>query len=270
MPNWINSSLTTLAFCWRLARRDGVVLGFTSHDADVMINGLMYRASPGMIPSAIERSAGFDADAMELAGVLTSDALTDDDLASGRWDGAQLELFAVNWEAPEDDPIPLITGSLGAVDMKGISFSAEMKGATARFDRIVVEETSPECRASLGDRKCRVDMAGRVDVIPIAGVADNVVTLSTPVPNSIFASGRLRWLDGKNAGLTSTILDHQGDVLILSDAPYFPAAPGSRIELTQGCDRRFATCATRFNNAINFRGEPHLPGNDLLTRYGSN
>jgi uncharacterized phage protein (TIGR02218 family) len=274
MPPWLTPRLTTLAFCWKLLRRDGAALGFTSHDKDLNIGGLIYRASPGMIPSAIERSAGFNADAVELAGALTSDALTDDDLASGRWDGARLDVFAVNWEAPDVDPLPLVAGNLGAIEMKGRAFSAELKGATQQLDQVVIEETSPECRASLGDQKCRVDMAGRVQIAAVDSVVDDQVTLSTPmtepVTDGVYASGRLRWLDGRNAGLSSTILDQQGAVLRLSDPPYFPVVEGTRVELTQGCDRRFATCINRFNNAINFRGEPHLPGNDVLTRYGSN
>jgi uncharacterized phage protein (TIGR02218 family) len=274
MLPWLTPRLTTLAFCWKLLRRDGAALGFTSHDKDLIIGGLIYRASPGMIPSAIERSAGFNADAVELAGALTSDALTDDDLTSGRWDDAQLDVFAVNWEAPDVDPMPLVAGNLGAIDMKGRAFSAELKGATQQLDQVVIEETSPECRASLGDQKCRVDMAGRVQIAAVDSVVDDQVTLSTPmtepVTDGVYASGRLRWLDGRNAGLSSTILDQQGAVLRLSDPPYFPVVEGTRVELTQGCDRRFATCINRFNNAINFRGEPHLPGNDVLTRYGSN
>jgi uncharacterized phage protein (TIGR02218 family) len=270
MPNWLTPRLTTLAFCWKLVRRDGAALGFTSHDQDLAIGGLIYRASPGMIPSAIERSAGFDADAVELAGALTSDALTDDDLASGRWDGARLEVYAVNWEAPDIDPVPLVVGSLGAIDMKGRAFSAELKGATHQLDRVVIEETSPECRASLGDQKCRVDMAGRIQIVAVDAVADDQVTLSTAVIGNVYASGRLRWLDGRNAGLSSTIIDHEGAVLRLSDPPYFPVVEGTRVELSQGCDRRFSTCINRFNNAINFRGEPHLPGNDVLTRYANN
>jgi uncharacterized phage protein (TIGR02218 family) len=267
MPAWLNQDLTTLAFCWRLARRDGVTLGFTSHDRDLEIDGLVYRAAPGMVPSAIETTAGFDADAVELAGALTSDAIREDDLASGRWDGAQLSVFAVDWTATVSAPVPLIAGELGMVEIKGDRFSVELRGATSVLDAPVVEETSPECRASLGDRRCCVDMAGRVHRGAIVSVADAQVTLADPIPGGVLASGRLRWLDGENAGLASIILQHSNAVITLSDPPHFPVVAGTRVEVSEGCDRRFATCAQRFSNAVNFRGEPHLPGNDLLMRY---
>ncbi len=267
MAAWLQQDLTTLAFCWRLARRDGVTLGFTSHDRDLEIDGLIYRAAPGMVPSAIETTSGFESDAVELAGALTSDAIREDDLASGRWDGAQLSVFTVNWTAPGDNPVSLIAGELGAVEIKGERFSVELRGATSALDAPVVEETSPECRATLGDKRCRVDLAGRVHIGIVASVADAQMTLADPIPGTVLASGRLRWLNGDNAGLASVILQHAGAVITLSDVPHFPIVAGTRVELTQGCDRRFSTCTGRFSNAANFRGEPHLPGNDLLMRY---
>src|SRR5687767_8806776 len=107
MAAWLQPELTSIALCWRLDRRDGVTLGFTSHDRDILIDGLRYRAAPGMLPSAISLSDGFDVDTLDVAGALTSDAITEADLAAGRWDGAKLRLLAVDWEQPEVTPLLL-------------------------------------------------------------------------------------------------------------------------------------------------------------------
>jgi uncharacterized phage protein (TIGR02218 family) len=267
MPNWIGQDLTTLAFCWRIERRDGIALGFTSHDRDIIIDGLTYQASPGLLPSAIERSDGFDADIVELAGALTSDAIREDDLAAGRWDGAKLQLSAVDWTAPDADPIHFVRGELGAVEISGERFSVELRGPTAILEAPVVEETSPDCRAALGDKRCRVDMADRTQNARVANTDGDQVILTTALADNHFAGGRMRWLDGGNAGLQARILANLGMIVTLADPPHFAVSAGTRVELTQGCDRRFQTCVSRFANAANFRGEPHLPGNDLLTRY---
>jgi uncharacterized phage protein (TIGR02218 family) len=269
MPGWETQELTSLAFCWRLARRDGVTLGFTTHDNDLDLDGLIYRATPGMVPSAIERTSGFDADSVELAGALTSDALREVDLESGRWDGAALKVFAVDWSAPATGAIALVRGELDAVTVQGDKFSAELRGPTTVFDAAVVEETSPECRATLGDHRCRVDMAGRQQFVTITAVSGAVLTCAEPLVAGVFAAGLLRWIDGANAGLETEIRANQAGTMTLVESPHFSVAAGTRAEITQGCDRRFATCTGRFANAVNFRGEPHLPGNDLLTRYAS-
>ncbi len=269
MARWFQDDLTTLAFCWRMARRDGVTLGFTTHDSDLEMDGLIFRAAPGMIPSAIERSGGFDLDSVDLAGALSSDALREEDLLAGRWDNASLKLFAVNWRAPEVDPLPLLRGTLGSVSLSDGRFSVELRGPAAQFEEPVVEATSPDCRATLGDKRCRVDMAGRTVQARVLSVDNATLSLSESFAGQIFARGALRWLDGENAGLIATIITHFGNTVTLSEPPFHGVIAGSRVALTQGCDRQFETCKTRFANALNFRGEPHLPGNDLLTRYAS-
>ena len=79
--------------------------------------------------------------------------------------------------------------------------------------------------------------------------------------------GFLRFLDGPNCGLSYAIIDGEAGVVRLADLPVQTVVPGTRVRLTEGCNKNFATCRDRFGNSINFRGEPYLPGNDLLTRY---
>lgn len=269
MTDFLQPELTTIGFCWRLERRDGVSIGFTTHDRDLAIDDLVYRAAPGMLPSAITLSDGFDAAALEVSGALASEAISEADLKAGRWDGAAVSVFMVDWQAPEGDQVPLARGQLGDVSIDGNGFSAELRGPTAPLDAPVVEQTSPECRARLGDKRCRVDMAARTRVTRIAAVpgAETVDVESAAAEANAYAYGRLRWGSGANSGLASEILSSAGTRLQLREPPPFPAGVGDLVEIVEGCDKRLETCSARFANAVNFRGEPHLPGIDLLTRY---
>ncbi|HEY0132072.1 MAG TPA: DUF2163 domain-containing protein [Allosphingosinicella sp.] len=269
MPSFLERELTALAFCWRVERRDGICLGFTSHDRDLVRSGLVYRSAPGMLPSAVSVSDDFDASTLDVSGALTSDSIGEADLAAGRWDRAAVSLFLVDWEDPEGESLPLARGELGDVTVKANGFEAELRGAAALLERAVAEQTSPECRAELGDRRCRVDMAGRVRVTRIesAPAEDVVVVAEAPGAPGAYGFGRLRWIGGSNSGLESAILASEGAQLRLQEAPPFAVAAGDLVEIAEGCDKSFATCGARFANAENFRGEPHLPGMDLLTRY---
>ena len=269
MTDFLHAPVTTLAFCWRLRRRDGVALGFTTHDRDLVIDGLTYSAAPGMLPSAIAWSDGLEADSMDLSGALTNDAITEADLAAGRWDGAELRLLAVDWEAPGGEQLFLARGELGTVSQSGREFTAELKGPATRLDRPVAELTSPDCRARLGDKRCRVDLAPLTRISEVVAVLDESmvdIADAEPVANA-YADGSLRWVTGANSGLDAAILRSNGVRLTLRDPVAEAVAEGDRVEIVQGCDKIFATCRDRFANAENFRGEPHLPGNDLLTRY---
>ena len=268
--SWFQDDLTTLAFCWRLDRRDGVTLGLTSHDRDLWFGDLLHRAAPGLVPSAIETHRSMDPGSVDVSGALTSDVLAEADLAAGLWDGARLSLHAVNWQAPDTDPVFLVRGQLGRVEISGTGFSVELLGATARLDRPVTEATAPQCRAALGDTRCRVDLRGRRVLARCVRADPFEIQTDSVFDTGRFVLGQLRWQTGPLAGRSMTVLAQTGATVTLADpVPEGMAGhlAGQLMELTEGCDRTLATCISRFANAANFQGEPHLPGNDLLTRY---
>ncbi|PZQ61844.1 MAG: hypothetical protein DI544_04285 [Sphingomonas taxi] len=264
----MSDQVVALALCWRVERRDGVMVAMTDHDRDLVIDGIVHRAAPGMTPSAIVRAEGLDADTMEVTGALGGGAFRRDDLAAGRWDGARVVMSAVDWNDPARAPVPLGEGTIGEVELQEQGFTAELRGVQARLERPVTEATSPSCRAMLGDERCRVAMAGRRRFARVVAADGERVTLdrAEPVANA-YGEGLLRWFGGANAGLASAVDASDGAAVTLRTPPVFAVAAGVLVEVIEGCDKRLATCATRFANVVNFRGEPHLPGIDLLTRY---
>jgi uncharacterized phage protein (TIGR02218 family) len=267
MSGFLTRELTGFALCWRLERRDGVAIGLTSHDRDLVVDHFLYRSAPGIAPSALEDGDVMQADALEVSGALSGAAISEDDLRAGRWDGARVRVLAVDWSEPSDR-VQLLRGEMGIVSLEEGRFTAELKGPGAALDRPVVEETSPYCRAELGDRRCRIDMAGRRSVARVVAIEGRQLTVDAtePVANG-WGGGRLRWLTGAASGLSSTVLSSAGSELQLADVSRVVGGSGDLVELVAGCDKRFASCRDRFANALNFRGEPHLPGVDLLTRY---
>jgi len=264
----LDAELTHLALCWRLVRRDGVALGLTSHDRDLLVDGLLHLARPGMSPSAIVLGDGVTADDMDVAGGLSSAALTRDDLLAGRWDGARLRLFLVDWRDPSAGQVPLAVGTLGdvAVGEGGdAGFVATLQSPAAALQASVVESCSPECRASLGDARCRVSLRGRSRITRIRAALPDRLQADAIVAAD-HADGSVLVLDGASAGLERRLVGEVDGWLQL-DEP-LPLAVGDRVLLVEGCDKRFATCRDRFGNSENFRGEPHVPGADLLTRIG--
>lgn len=266
-PGWLRVELVTLAWCWRISRCDGVTIGFTAHDAPLFFGGLVYRPAPGLRPAAIEASDALSATTTDIAAALTSDAIRADDLDAGRWDRARVTLMLVDWTAPADRTLILADGELGEVVRSGASFSAELAGVAAAFDMPVAPATSPTCRARLGDPACGVDLAPRRHDVTVSAIAGEAVTVSGLPAGAAPVFGELLWLGGPACGLRSTIIAGQGATLRLAEMPPFAVTPPVAARVTEGCDKRMETCRDRFANLINFRGEPFLPGNDLLTRY---
>ena len=263
---WLSASVVPLAWCWRIERRDGVTLGLTTHDVPLVIDGLIYRPEPGIRPSAIRQKQGLGDDSVDIDGAITSGTLTAGDLAAGRWNGARVSLIVADWEAADRRYFIVAQGRLGGVSHDGVSFTAELSGRDPRLSAMVAPDTSAECRADLGDRQCRVALVAHRHHATAQAISGRRITLDHAVAGDTLAFGRLRWTTGMARGLTSVIVAHDGVRVTVARAAS-GAVTGDAVELIEGCDKRAATCATRFANIANFRGEPHLPGIDLLTRF---
>jgi len=266
MAEILEGPLTSIGICWRIERADGAGIALTSHDRALTIAGTTYEAAPGMLPAAIQRRAGLEPNGSEVAGAITTGSLDEQDLVLGRWDGARVAMVAADWDRPLAAEVPLMRGELGEVRLEESEFRAELRGAASRLQAAVCQETSPECRAELGDKRCGVDLAGRNMLARVVEVYGRGLLLDRTV-SAEFLWGRARFMSGANCGLISLLVAIDDNRVELRDSARAEIEPGDQIELRHGCDKSFATCWGRFANAANFRGEPHLPGNDLLTRY---
>lgn len=264
--HWLAAPLVTAAWCWRLARRDGVEVLLTSHDRDLVLDGNVYRAAPGMRPSQIEQNDRIESHSIDLNGAISSAAIRTEDIAAGRWDGAELTLMLADWD-DAGAPVAIVAhGTLGSLVRRGREFAVELTGPLARLDAAVGVATSPTCRAMLGDRDCRVALAALTSAARVTAVDGAWVTLAEPWSGPELRLGQLRWLDGPAAGIDCVIAEQEGARLLLAELPPMLSAMPARVRLRAGCDKRLDTCATRFANAVNFRGEAQLPGFDLLMR----
>jgi uncharacterized phage protein (TIGR02218 family) len=260
------AELEGVATFWRIHRKDGVTLGFTSHDRDLAFGGVLHRAAPGMLPSAVRRTAGLTGDSAEMQGALAHDSIAEADLAAGRFDGARVEVGAVDWESREH--AVLYNGTVGSVAQEDGGFTAELRSAKAALETDPIPRTSPTCRARFCGPGCGLSAARFTHrgTLVAADPQTGRVRLEG-CPSDLLVAGEVRWLDGAHAGLTMEIVAADDPDLILDALLAGDLAPGTRALLREGCDHTLATCAGRFGNAVNFRGEPFLPGNDLLTRY---
>lgn len=264
---FFTSELEGVATFWRLMRTDGLALAFTSHNRSLRFDGITHLAAPGMLPSAIRRTARLERDSVEVQGILSHDAISHEDLESGRFADAHVVIGIVDWESLER--ATLFQGTLGNVTAEDDGFVAELRSAKAVLEQDFVPRTSPTCRAAFCDAACRLNPAAFTRLLSV-GTTDpaiNAVGFAGAIAANDHLHGQLRWVDGPHTGISMQVVDVQADMLVL-DRPISPLLQsGHRAWVREGCDHTMATCAGRFANAVNFQGEPFLPGNDVLTRY---
>jgi uncharacterized phage protein (TIGR02218 family) len=265
----LEQETTSLAFCWRIERADGAALGFTSHDRPLTVQGIGCSPVPGMVPSALAHADSIEGGGMDVSGALGSGRIRADDIAVGRYDRARATLSLVDWNAP-GEPVLLASGEIGDIVRRDDRFEAELKSAHADLERTPISLCTPECRARLGDARCRVGLAALTHVARVTAVTGSArLETDRPLPDGALAYGRLRPLAGTLAGLDFEIVASQGVSIDLREGVAAQLAAGDLVELREGCDRRFSTCRDRFQNKENFRGEPHVPGTDSVIRYPS-
>ncbi|MEM9750577.1 MAG: DUF2163 domain-containing protein [Pseudomonadota bacterium] len=266
---------TTLCQCWKIVRADGATLGFTDHDVDVSFDGVTFEAETGLGASAQETSEGLAIDNMSVVGALSAASLNEQDLAAGRFDGAAVELWRVNWLDPAERLL-LRAGTLGEVARGGVGFTAEVRGLAHHLDQTVGRVYQHTCDANVGDARCGVDLnaAAYRGVGAVASATDDrtfSVSGLSAFAAAWFARGRLTWTSGANAGRVADVKAHSVSGATVSIELWTPMAAtvsaGDGFAVTAGCDKRADTCKAKFANLLNFRGFPFMPGNDYLLTY---
>lgn len=266
---------TTVCQSWRVTRRDGTVLGFTEHDRDLTFGGTLFLAASGFAASESEAEAGLSVAAGEVSGGFSSEAIDAADLRAGRYDGAKVEVFLVNWEAPEQHML-LRVQEIGEVRAAGGAFRAELRRLTHRLEQVQGRVYGRRCDAVLGDGRCRFDLETpglRADgvILEVADALTIRVSGLDAVASGFYRSGVLSMRSGDNAGITIDIDDHRcldGNVtLSLFLPPSIALMAGDAFTATAGCDKSFSTCGEKFGNRINFQGFPHMPGTDFAFGY---
>ena len=271
----LGGACTTLCHCWKLIRNDGAVLGFTDHDSSITFDAAKFEALAGFQASAAEAMLGLNIDSQEVAGAFSSNLLNEDDLAAGLYDNARVETWLVNWQNISEREF-LRVGFLGEITREDTQFVAELRSLTNQLDQTKGRRFMPLCDAVLGDDKCGVDLqisqnlgSGIISGIRsgLSFVADGVGAFQ----DNWFARGRLSWTSGANAGLaveiSQSINENGGTVIQLWKPMPFELSPNDTFLITTGCDKCFETCKGKFSNQQNFRGFPHMPGNDFSLTY---
>ncbi len=271
----LDSGITTLCRCWRIARRDGVILGFTDHDEDVPLDGLLCHAGTGFAGAEATARLGLAIAGSEILGALDDEALSEADLAAGRYDGAGIEIHLVDWSEPSLHVL-LAKCVLGEVRREGAAFTAELRSLADRLNEESGQRYTARCSADLGDARCAVDLTdprfrGSGTILSLRGTSSFIASGLNDFDDGWFTAGRLAWTSGANAGFAIEVKRHRlagSEVVIdLWQAMPEPLASGDAFTITAGCDKRFNTCREKFANVINFRGFPHIPGNDFVASY---
>lgn len=268
----LNSGATTMALCWKVTRQDGVVQGFTEHDRDLTFNGVTYLARSGFTATAVTQSLGLAVDNLNVDGAISSDTINEDDLASGRYDDAEVELIWVNWADPTNPGMSITTarGNIGEIKRQETAFSAEFRSLAHKLGQNTGRSYQRTCDAKLGDGRCKVNLESATykatGTVTSAAGRNLVLTGLGTYDDGWFTHGRIKFTSGLNAGLEFEVKSHSGGTVTLWDAPPSAVVSAVTFEIRAGCKQDMWTCRDKFNNIKNFQGFFDIPGQDYIQK----
>jgi len=272
LESHLKGEVTSHCFAWLIRRSDQVVMGFTDHDRTLDLDGISCEPLTGLNSSEATSTLGLAVAGGDVEGVLSSSRISETDIEQGRFDGAIVESYLANWNAP-DQHMLLRRWTVGAITRSGGRFVMELKGVAAAFDAVCGRRVLRQCDAVLGDTRCGVNISdpcffANGSVASAEGAMLSVAGLEG-FASGWFTHGRLTWTSGDNKGASVRVVAHSSNNLSLTEPPVLAAKSGDTFHLVAGCDKSFATCKAKFANGTNFRGFPHLPGNDAAFAYVS-
>lgn len=267
LESHLSADVTTHCFCWVIRRADGIIHGFTDHDQVLTIDGVACEPQTGLTASEATSALGLAVDSAEVEGALSSLSITERDVEAGAFDNASVETFLVNWTAP-DQRILLRRSRIGTVTRSGSRFVAELKSSAVDLDKVKGRRITRLCDAQLGDARCTYRGGAQKGTI-VRVISDRALVVSGLQAHDAnwFRNGLLTWQSGRSTVVIGQKQSAEGMRLDLRDGPIPDMQVGDVFSLLPGCDKSFATCKAKFANATNFRGFPHLPGNDAAYNY---
>lgn len=268
----VESGSTMLCRCWAITRKDGVVYGFTDHDMNLAFESITFKADSGLSALALQQSTGLSIDNTEAIGALSDAAVREEDIDAGRFDGADVRAWLVNWS---DVSVRWLQfrGSIGELRRSGGMFHAELRGLTEALNRPLGRIYQKPCTAVLGDSACGFDLArsGYSEQRPVEEIENRRVFSWQGMSNfepGWFARGRLLVESGTAKDLWGLIkhdrFEDGARVIELWEPLRAEIRAGDVVRLDAGCDKRMETCRLKFNNFLNYQGFPDIPSEDWM------
>ena len=274
-PLTLDAEVTTLATCWLIQRADGATYRYTDHDRAIEVTGQgtpvdgTYLTAVGYETGEIQSRGDLSVDELTVGALIDSEQFTDAELRGGLFDFAQIWLMLVDWSNPAAGIVKLRRGTLGEIALAEGRFHAELRGMTQAVQQVVGEAFSPACRADLGDSRCGVNLASFTVTGTLTAVTDRTVITDSAraEADGHFDNGVLTFTSGPNAGNAREVkVFASGQFILHQPAPYL-AEVGDGYSVHAGCQKTIEVCKAKFDNVINFRGEPQVPGVDEAYNY---
>lgn len=267
---------TTIATAWRVIRRDGLIFGFTDHDEDAVIDGVIYYASDGLQSTSTTQTDTMQPGTLDCTVFMT--VSTETEIRAGIWDDALVTVFEYDWSNPPaafgTDCLILRHGNIGTIKRQNNTMTAEIRGLAQRLARSIGRAYGPTCpwrhaiwngSTYVSSTECGLVLTSFIHTGTVTAVDStypkSIFTVSVDQATSYFNEGLVTFTNGDNFGITREIRAYSADNEVRLYLPLGnDVTVGDAVSMVRGDDKTHLTCKNTFNNLVNFGGFPSIPG----------
>lgn len=260
---------STLCTCLKITRTDGLVLRVTDYDENLIVDGELYEPVYSYNMSTINSSKDMSVDTLEIDAIYNPVFFNEKDIIARKLDNAKFVFFRTSFlNTTVRDTLK--SGYLGSITKTKNRLKIELRGLAQILQQSVTEFYTERCRASFGDSKCKKDKTSFTLTTTMDVVNNNAsftINSASAYASQYFQYGYIEFTNGLNKGIIREIANHNASSIETFEAFPFVISTSDTIKIVAGCDKNLSTCVNKFNNEINFRGFPFIPGPDKI--YGS-
>jgi uncharacterized phage protein (TIGR02218 family) len=253
--------------CFKIRLKNQEVLAYNESSKNLLIDGLLYSATGGFNLGNIEQFNDISENNLSIIGFVDNENISEQDIVTGRFDGAEIDIFMLDLKNINGEKIYLSKGYFKEIRSVDNKFYVKIEGALSLLKKTIVETYSPTCRACFCDNRCKLNIDDYTLEGEIGDVYEKTSFFSQNLVNfekNYFKYGIVTFADG---GQRIEVKESKDGVIILNHTPYFNINVGDSFTIGGGCDKTIETCASRFNNNLNFRGEPNIPRTSKIYKF---
>jgi uncharacterized phage protein (TIGR02218 family) len=256
--------------CFKIKLKNQEILTYTESSEDLSIDGLIYKSSGGFDSNNVEQFSDITENSSNIVAFLNNDEITTQDVLTGKFDNAEIEIFLIDKNNIDNEKIYLNKGYFKDIKFTDNKFYVRIEGILSLLKKTITKTYSPLCRAHFCDKKCKLNKENYIFTGSVEVLVDKTNFFSNDLYNfekNYFKYGVITFISSSNINQKIEVLESDAGFVMLNATPYFDIVVGDNFEIIAGCDKTISTCAKKFNNNENFRGEPDIPRTNKIYKF---
>lgn len=263
--NSLEKENLNLIRCYKISLKNNTNLYFTEYSENLIIEKNIYLAQNLFTIKQIKKTSELENLINTITGYIDENYFKQNEINAGKFNNALIEIFLFNIQT--DEKLNLYNGIIKSISIQENIFIMNCNNVSF-LENHLGDTFSPLCNCSFCDDKCKLNKDNFIangtisEIINNTQIIINTITIINK-PNNYYNNGLITF-NYNNQFYSTEVKTSDGKLIIFKFPLPFELQINNSFQIMIGCDKMFTTCYQKFQNAINFRGQPNIPRNEKI------